>query len=127
MTNAAASHAASKSAATAGLIATNAPAATATPLPPRKPNHSGYKCPRNAPKPHSATTAGSAPSARASSTGSRPFSQSPASVIAAAFFALAPPVRSTLVAPGLREPCARGSGSASARQVMTALDTEPNK
>ena len=45
-----------------------------------------------------------------------------AKVRAAAFL---PPKRSTLVAPGLREPALRGSGNPIARQTIIAVETEP--
>ena len=58
------------------------------------------------------------------STGTRPFSMSPASVTNAAFL---PPMRSTLVAPGLLEPWVRGSGSPMARHTRMALEMEPSR
>ena len=55
-------------------------------------------------------------------TGIAPLMPSPIKVIAAAFL---PPIRSTLVAPGLLEPSVRGSGSLKALQTKIALEIEP--
>jgi hypothetical protein len=44
--------------------------------------------------------------------------------MAAAFL---PPIRRTLVAPGLFEPWVRGSGKSINRQTMMALETEPSR
>jgi hypothetical protein len=57
-----------------------------------------------------------------SATAIQPFAPSPSSVRAAAVFL---PLRKTLVAPGLREPNVRGSGSLIARLTITANGIEP--
>ena len=57
-------------------------------------------------------------------TGMKPLRLSPSRVMAAAFL---PPMRSTLVAPGLFEPCVRGSGRPISRQTMIALDIDPSR
>ncbi len=61
---------------------------------------------------------------RASSTGSRPLSRSPSRVRAASF---GRPRRSMLVAPGLPEPLARGSGLPLRRLSRMAKDSEPSR
>ena len=81
--------------------AISTPAAVATPLPPRKPSHTGKTCPRNAARPTSASISAEAPSAPATSTAAQPFAASPASVRRAA---MRFPERSTLVAPMFLEP-----------------------
>ena len=98
------------------------PNAVATPIPPLKSKKIGYMCPSSAPKPTKAMVAVSSVRAFAMATGSRPFTKSPARVMAAGFL---PPRRSTLVAPGLPDPSLRGSGNPSALQTKIAAETDP--
>jgi len=100
------------------------PKPVAMPLPPLKPKNTGYRWPRKAAAPISASVSGPAPSRRPARIGIVPLRRSPTRVIAAAFL---PPTRSTLVAPGLPEPSLRGSGSPISRQTMMAEEIEPNK
>ena len=88
-----------------GLTASTTPMAVATPLPPTKRKNTGYKCPKNAAKPTSATVPASrpysAPQVCTANTGSQPLKASSNNVSTAASLL---PERSTLVAPGFLLP-----------------------
>ena len=74
--------------------------------------------------PAKATKGEGAPSRLVATTGKKPLTKSPPNVMAAAFL---PPIRMTFVAPGLPEPCSRGSGKFINLQTIMALEIEPIK
>ena len=88
-----------------GFSAISTPAAVATPLPPFRPKNTGYRWPRKAASPAKAAVPSPSPqrgpNTSTSSTGTKPFKASSASVASAAGLL---PERSTFVAPGLPEP-----------------------
>src|SRR5437764_1207361 len=102
--------------ATGQAIASNTPSAVATPLPPRKPSHTGNMWPRmTAP---AAASIASPPQMLPINTAATPFARSSSSVSAATALL---PVRSTFVAPMLPDPIPRMSPS-----PATRVSTMPN-
>lgn len=100
------------------------PIAVATPFPPLKSKYTGKRCPKNAQKPHKASTIGGAFSSIAIKIGIIPLATSPRRVATAASF---PAARNTLVVPGFCEPVERGSSSPNMRQINIAEEIDPIK
>src|SRR5699024_1830365 len=101
-----------------------APKAVATPFPPLNPKKTGQMCPRQAAMAIKPSQKGLTPNSYAPQTGNIPFRTSKISTATAAPL---PPIRNTLVAPGLPEPLVRGSGSPHKRQTRMALEMEPQR
>lgn len=104
--------------------ANKTPRAVATPLPPRKRKNAGYKCPKNTDTITVAIPIDKILICLAIKTAINPFNTSPNKVKIAGNL---PPIRKTLVVPGLLEPQALGSGKRNNLQIIMALETEPNK
>ena len=101
-----------------------APNAVATPFPPLNLKKMGKICPRQAANATKPTVDGGRAKCSASATGNIPFKISHISTPNAAVF---PPMRKTLVAPGLFEPCSLGSGKPANLQKVIALENEPSR
>ena len=104
--HAAAAKMASDPRSTGGASAANAPAAVATPFPPRNFANGEKMCPEIAARATAACTAGARPNRRATMTGKAPFAASSRSVTTPSRM---PTARATLVAPMLPLPAARTS------------------
>ena len=84
----------------------------------------GQMCPRQAAMAIKPSQKGLTPNSYAPHTGNIPFRTSKISTATAAPL---PPIRNTLVAPGLPEPLVRGSGNPHKRQTRMALEMEPQR
>lgn len=103
---------------------THTPKVVAIPLPPRKEENSGNRCPIMAAKAQNDCSVLESCKREQGKSANMPFPASPTRVNRAP---LREPMRSTLVVPGLPEPFFRGSGMFSAWQTSTAVGIEPQR
>ena len=106
------------------FIVVTAPKTVATPFPPTKEKNSGRQWPKNTATTIALVHKTENSSMLATKTGRIPFDRSPAKVKIPAF---RPPMRNTLVAPGLREPEFLGSVMPITLQTITAEEMDPSK